>query len=274
VRLNWDIPRIGFLDWVEQQGNLDYYLDLHPELRGELQEKQARRSLVERLAALSGGIDPGWLAFMDTLGGPFHPFFFWNNTGPCSFGPGEAPFLEQIGTRGAVVTFQSSFRGDGAWHPGLLDDLAFLRRLRLRVCYYGAASCPVHPFICEVRTGQRPMTGADVIRALKAREFRSEHIRTLDATTVPFPGYHPGTDNDEIHNDLADQYIFPHPGEGWDGRRRFGWSLPTRRHLRGASGPCCRRTDMVRAAPQPNPQSNRGPRASCLGCLVCRRAVA
>jgi hypothetical protein len=67
-----------------------------------------------------------------------------------------------------------------------------------------------------VETEVRQMTGTKVLTALKAREFRSEHIPTTDSTSIPFPGYHPGTYNDEIHNDLVGQYIFPSGGDVWD----------------------------------------------------------
>jgi uncharacterized protein (TIGR02996 family) len=215
LRLNWNGQRINFLDWVQRQGNLDYYLERHAELRPELEAVQSEKTLADRLKALGPTVNPEWRAFIETLGRPFHPFFFWNNTGPRSFLPGELPFREQIGTRGMAVTFQSAFRGDRPWDAGLVRDLRLLHRLRLRVCYYGAANCPVHPFICEVETSRRPMTGADVLSALRAREFRSQHIQSLDVTTIPFPGYHPGTDNDEIHSDPTAQHIFPAGEDVW-----------------------------------------------------------
>jgi uncharacterized protein (TIGR02996 family) len=215
LRHNWNGQRINFIEWVQGQGNLDCYLERHPELRQELGKARSERVLADKLEALAPGVDPEWRAFMETLGRPFHPFFFWNNTGPRSFGPGDLPFREQIGTRGMVVTFQAAFRDSRRWDAGLVHDLRLLHGLRLRVCYYGAASCPVHPFICEVETTRRLMTGADVLGALKAREFRSQYIRALDVTTIPFPGYHPGTDNDEIHSDPAGQHLFPAGDDVW-----------------------------------------------------------
>jgi uncharacterized protein (TIGR02996 family) len=211
LRHRWDLPRITFVDWGWVQEHLKFYLKRHPELRGQLVEHEANRRWRERMAALGAAVDPGWLATVDTLGRPFRPFFFWDNTGPRAFQEGELPFREPIGTRGAVVTFQSAFRGEAAWQPGLDQDLSFLCRLRLTVCEYGAASCPVHPFLCEVGAGHRPLTGATVLRALKAADFRSQHIRTLDARTIAYPGYHPGTENDEVHNDPGGQRIFPRP---------------------------------------------------------------
>jgi uncharacterized protein (TIGR02996 family) len=211
LRHDWDLPRICFLDWNWVQEDADFYLDRHPELRGRLNEREANRRWRERVAVLRGALDPGWLALIDTLGRPFHPFFFWNNTGPRSYQEGQLPFLEQIGTRGPVVTFESAFRGETAWQPGLDQDLGFLCHLQLGTCEYGAASCPVHPFLCELDVGHRPLTGADVLRALKASDFRSQHIQTLAASAIPYPGYHPGTENDEIHNDPDGQCLFPRP---------------------------------------------------------------
>jgi uncharacterized protein (TIGR02996 family) len=214
LRQDWGLPRITFLDWSWVQEHLEFYLRRHPELRSQLNEHDANRRWRDRVAALGVAVDPSWLALIETLGRPFRPFFFWNNTGPRSFQEGELPFREQIVARGAVLTFQSSFRGENAWQEGLAEDLAFLCRLPLGECEYGAASCPVHPFLCELEPVQRPLTGADVLRALKVADFRSQHIRALDAPAIPYPGYHPGTDNDEIHNDPAGQCLFPRPEEG------------------------------------------------------------
>jgi hypothetical protein len=63
------------------------------------------------------------------------------------------------------------------------------------------------------------LTGAEVIDALKVRDFSSEHIQTLEATSIPFPGYNAYTENDEIHCDHAEQHIFPKPGEDEGGER-------------------------------------------------------
>lgn len=216
LRLNWDLPRVSFLDWQSAGGNLEAYLTSRPEAAAQVNEVHANRRFREQLTALPHPPADEWLTLIDTLARPFIPFFFWNNTGAPSFAPGELPFREPIGTRGTVVTFESAFRGENAWQPGLLEDLAFLRGLSLEECYYGAASCPTHPFVCELAVGGRPLVGADVLAALKARDFRSQHIRTLDAAEIPAPGYQPGTDNDEIHTDPAEQGIFPRPTEGAD----------------------------------------------------------
>jgi hypothetical protein len=62
--------------------------------------------------------------------------------------------------------------------------------------------------VAEIPAGNPFWTGKDVLRTLKAKNFRSEHIPSLDATQIEFPGYNPDSDNDEIHNDFAHQHIF------------------------------------------------------------------
>lgn len=57
-----------------------------------------------------------------------------------------------------------------------------------------------------------PITGSKVLRALHARDFRSNYIESLEVTQISFPGYHPGDGsgnvNDEIHTDFTQQYLF------------------------------------------------------------------
>jgi len=88
------------------------------------------------------------------------------------------------------------------------DDADFLAALDLDDCYYGAASHPVYPFVCELVDAAIPPTGSDILKAVQAKHFQSEHIASLDATYIPFPGYHPHTENDEIHNDFGEQNVF------------------------------------------------------------------
>jgi hypothetical protein len=70
----------------------------------------------------------------------------------------------------------------------------------------------MRPFLCDLQSTTRPLTARDVLTTLRARTFRSAHIRDLDATQVPFPGYCPsggrGVDNDEIHTDFFHQHMF------------------------------------------------------------------
>ncbi len=108
-------------------------------------------------------------------------------------------------------------------------DLRFLSELELTQCEYGAATCPVHPFICELGTERETLTGADVLAALKPRNFRSEHITDLNETEIPYPGYNPGTDNDEIHNDFSGQYIFKKGNDEDDENRKKKLKNPAAR---------------------------------------------
>src|SRR5262249_34954006 len=194
-----------------------------PEVKREADERRATEPLRTQRRTLSATLDPAWVAFIDTLGCPFQPFLFFDNQGnPREFRPDELPFAEPIGTRGAIVTFESDFRDESCWGQGLMDDLRFLREFELGECYYGAATCPLHPFVCQLKSERRPLTGADVLAALRPRDFRSRYIQTLEATSIPFPGYHPGDGNDikndEIHNGFAGQHIFQKESEdGEDG---------------------------------------------------------
>ncbi len=159
LREAWDYPRLRFIDWAWVRDSLDYYLGCFPELREQVEERERHASSLAQFEALRGMADDGWLAFMDSLGRPFRPFLFFNNTGPRSFAGPEMPFTEAVGTRGTVVTFASSFRDASAWCPGLVADLRLLQRLPLRTCYSGAASCPVHPFLCEAKPTRKALTG-------------------------------------------------------------------------------------------------------------------
>jgi uncharacterized protein (TIGR02996 family) len=207
--------RLVYADWLEERGDQrSAYLRLDAEAQGRQGKGKGGAGAQQRLQELEVTLDPGWVAFMTTLGRPFR-------TGPVSreffdCEPSELPFTETIGWRGRLITFEPQFRSEGAWEPNLLEDLKLLTQLELGHCAYGAGSIPVHPFICELDTGRWPLTGADVLRALKARNFRSRHIPTLEATRIAFPGYHPGEDgpdNDEIHNDFAEQHIFSTGGD-------------------------------------------------------------
>ncbi len=210
-----DLERISYVAWLEKDGHLDYYLEHFPEVRREAEERQATEPLRRRMREVGARIDPEWAAFIGTLGCPFRPFYFFNNHGnPRECRPEELPFAEPIGTRGNIVTFQSDFRDGRSWNAGLMQDLRALSQLELDGCFYGAATCPAHPFIGELKSGQRPLTGADVLASLRARDFRGKYIPSLEATSIPFPGDHPGhgtgVENDEIHNDFAEQHIFGH----------------------------------------------------------------
>jgi hypothetical protein len=138
----------------------------------------------------------------ETLGARFRRGSFFD----CA--PEDLPFTEPIGMRGWLVTFASHFHGAESIDLWLHRDLEALSKLELSSCWYGATDAPVLPFMCELRATHRPLTGADVLEGLNVRDFRSEHIPSLRATRIAYPGYHPYTDNDEIHNDFSEQRIF------------------------------------------------------------------
>ena len=138
----------------------------------------------------------------------------------------KIPFREPIGVWGPWVTFASAIP-HLATDASLTEDLEALERLNLGDCAYGAANYPLRPFtvpfaggpvrprglldtLASQFLGQGP-TGAEVLEALRARNFLSEHIRRLDTSRLPFPGYHPGTCNDEIHTDPKEQKLFTRP---------------------------------------------------------------
>jgi uncharacterized protein (TIGR02996 family) len=235
VRADSDAERINYIDWLRRRNrSLDYYIERFPEVARQIEEWPAREKERRLARALPGWVSPAWVAFMDSLGRPFEPYLFWNNGTPQAFQPEELPFSRRVGTRGSVITFEGEFESDESWDPGLPKDLLFLTRLDLSAnCAYGAASCPVYPFLCElapgrgpaephvpasgreqqhflfeVASGRSPLTGVDVVVSLKARDFRSEHIAMLDATEIPWPGYHHDTANDEVHTEFACQSVF------------------------------------------------------------------
>jgi uncharacterized protein (TIGR02996 family) len=221
LRIDPELERIAYVPWLERDGHLDYYLQSFPEVQREAEERKATDHLRHQRRALSSTLDPEWVAFINTLACSFQPFLFFNNHGnPRECRPEELPFAERIGTRGAVVTFESDFRDGRTFDQGLMRDLRFLCNLEIGECAYGAATCPAHPFICELKTHRRPLTGSDVLAALRPSGFRSNYIQNLAATHIPYPGYHPGdgsgTDNDEIHNDFTGQHIFQKQDEDHD----------------------------------------------------------
>jgi uncharacterized protein (TIGR02996 family) len=187
-------------DWLEENGDrrAEY-------VRVEAKCRQARGKTAEKLQArldeLAASLDPAWVAFLTTLGQPFEPYNF-----ECE--PSELPFQQEIGRRGRLVTFESHFRKESSWDAGLMHDLQTICAPSWGECYYGASSGRIYPFLCELKARHRPLFASDVLAALKARDFQSEHIATLEAASIPYPGYHPGTRNDESHTDFAGQYIF------------------------------------------------------------------
>jgi uncharacterized protein (TIGR02996 family) len=189
LRFDPELDRINFVAWLERNGNLDYYVDNFAEVKQEAEQWKAAEQQRMQRRALGSALDPNWVTFINTLGCHFQPFFFFNNSSqrPHAFEPAELPFAEPIGTRGAVITFASDFRDPKSWDQGLMRDLRFLCQLELGECAYGAASCPVHPFVCELKAKQRPLVGSNILTALRPRDFQSRYIRNLDATLFLTP---------------------------------------------------------------------------------------
>ena len=120
----------------------------------------------------------------------------------------EFPCKEPLGLKGQIVVFQSQFRQNYKPDISLAQEINFLSSLNLGKCHYGAGDFPLFPFLCESFEIHKPLKGIDILTALKPRNFQSEHIQNLEATTISYPGYQPYTKNDEIHNDFTGQYIF------------------------------------------------------------------
>jgi hypothetical protein len=72
----------------------------------------------------------------------------------------------------------------------------------------------MYGFVCELPTERDPLRAFDVLNTTKAADFQSEHVADLNATAIPYPGYHPLTINDEIHTGFSEQYMFEHGREG------------------------------------------------------------
>lgn len=90
-------------------------------------------------------------------------------------------------------------------HP----DIVFLKSLDLpQYVAFGAADMPIHLFITEVSNDNPLNTFQNVLDSLRPKHFASEHIKDLNVTQGPHPGYHPGTMNDEIHTDFGNQIFF------------------------------------------------------------------
>ena len=108
--------------------------------------------------------------------------------------PNDWPLTEAIVRRGAVATFLS--QADGDWS----EDGSFLATLSLEECAYGARSCPVYPFVCQLPNAASPPTSREILRAVKPKHFRTPKMASLDRL--------PGHEIDEVHNDFQKQYVF------------------------------------------------------------------
>ena len=132
-------------------------------------------------------------------------FKFENNTKTVTFTDETLPLSRSLFTDGDLVTNEPKIIQP---RESTSEDVVFLRSFQLTECCEGAASCPMHPFVCSFIGNDHSPTARMVLDSLGASDFQSEHIASLDAKKLPFQGYHPGTFNDEIHNDFSEQIMF------------------------------------------------------------------
>ena len=74
---------------------------------------------------------------------------------------------------------------------------------------HGASDNYAFPFLSSCQ--KRNPTGKDILNSLKVKNFKSEHLKNIQADYIKHPGYHPRTLNDEIHNQSKKQYLFSEP---------------------------------------------------------------
>ena len=116
--------------------------------------------------------------------------------------PHRHPLSKHFVFNGKIVTFAEDQQ------PVNQADSAFLNSIEKCFCYYGACDCRIYSFTCSIGPHKHLPTARQVLDALGAASFKSEHIANLDTVSIPHPGYHPDTDNDEIHTDAEGQSIF------------------------------------------------------------------
>lgn len=121
--------------------------------------------------------------------------------------------------RDRIITFADHFRSPATCGSNLVHDIDLLQNLDFGICGYGACDIPVRPFVCLVHDNHCQLNAGQILDALNASCFRSEHISCLERFEIPYPGYQPLTQNDEIHTRFPEQYIFPHDYEREDGER-------------------------------------------------------
>ena len=70
------------LRWLTQRPDREAQLreELQFHLEEEAEQRQATEQVRKERRALSATLDPEWVAFIDTFGCAFHPFFFFNNS--------------------------------------------------------------------------------------------------------------------------------------------------------------------------------------------------
>ncbi|RYZ89255.1 MAG: hypothetical protein EOP06_09600 [Proteobacteria bacterium] len=119
--------------------------------------------------------------------------------------PDAYPLNEQIILRSGVAVFESQT----STIPASSRDCGFLTSIVFGNCFLGASDFPIYPFVCAPNRSLTGLaTAAVVLSELRITNFQTEHINDFDSTQIPYPGYHPGTENDEIHTDRGKQYMF------------------------------------------------------------------
>jgi uncharacterized protein (TIGR02996 family) len=188
---------------------LSYTFPTSP-LQAQLEREDEAKKVAEARRKLIGSgrtLHPEWVGFMQSLAQPFAAITFQEGT------PGH-PFTETVGRCGRVAMLESKYRAADIGDGGLLADLAFLISIEWGECCYGATDCPMYGFLCEESIDHGPLTARGVLTAIKAADFQSEHIAMLDASEIPYQGYHPYTINDEIHTDFRGQKMFERKKRG------------------------------------------------------------
>lgn len=128
---------------------------------------------------------------------------------PISFNenPDEFPLHNHVVRVEGIATmeYQTALASQGK-DP----DIVLLRSLDLPdFLNSGATDASIYKFIVESEASNQLRTAQDILNAVRAKHFASEHIENLNLTSLPHPGYHPGTVNDEIHTDFENQIFFP-----------------------------------------------------------------
>lgn len=118
------------------------------------------------------------------------------------------PLDEKIFLNSGIAMFESQISKLSKSSP----DYSLLSSIPEKYYIFsGASDNYLYPFICLSTPPLKKLpVGSVVLRLLMASCFESEHIQNLDIVNLPYPGYHPGTKNDEIHSDVnAQMFLAP-----------------------------------------------------------------
>ena len=88
------------------------------------------------------------------------------------FKQADSPFGDVIVDRNGVACFQS----DEIPKDETVDCI---RTVKWGECAYGASDCQIYPFYVSIKEYNNQILGIDVLRAVKARIFKSDHITDL-----------------------------------------------------------------------------------------------